>query len=155
VIDVPPALDASCVRMSDADLTRAAPRLPARRTFPIQPERAGEEAVEGGDCSAAESFALRVIGGSMAPEFLEGDIVIIEPQGLAREGSYVLLQLPGSGWVLRQLGRQLRPEGGADWVLRVLDGSEPAWVIPGPQVLRGVVIQRSRRGRPRQVKWYG
>ena len=49
--------------MSDADLTRAAPRLPARRTFPIQPERAGEEAVEGGDCSAAESFALRVIRG--------------------------------------------------------------------------------------------
>ena len=65
--------------MSDADLTRAAPRLPARRTFPIQPERAGGEAFEGGDCSAAESFALRVIGTSMAPEFLEGDIVIIEP----------------------------------------------------------------------------
>lgn len=138
--------------MSDADLTRAAPRLPTQRTIPIQPEHTGGEA---GACSTAESFALRVIGTSMAPEFLEGDIVIIEPQGLAREGSYVLLQLPGLGWVLRQLGRQPSPEGGADWVLRVLDGSEPALVIPGPQVVRGVVIQRSRRGRPREVKWYG
>lgn len=152
MIDAADAVAASCADMSDVLSGSEVLGANPRRTIPILPQGEGAAA---GDCSAAESFALRVIGDSMAPEFLDGDIVIIEPEGLAREGSYVLVQWPGLGWVLRQLGRQMRPEGGADWMLQVLDGSEPVLVIPGPQVVRGVVIQRSRRGRPRQVKWYG
>ena len=31
------------------------------------------------DCGGGESFALMVLGHSMAPEFLEGEIIIIEP----------------------------------------------------------------------------
>jgi DNA polymerase V len=42
-----------------------------------------------GSCGGGEAFALRVLGQSMAPEFAEGEIIIVEPEGLAREGSYV------------------------------------------------------------------
>ena len=38
-------------------------------------------------CAGGESFALMVMGHSMAPEFLEGEIIIIEPDGLAQDGS--------------------------------------------------------------------
>ena len=38
------------------------------------------------DCAGGESFALMVMGHSMAPEFLEGEIIIIEPEGLAKDG---------------------------------------------------------------------
>ena len=36
---------------------------------------------EPGDCSGAESFALMVLGDSMAPEFSEGEIVIVIGKG--------------------------------------------------------------------------
>ena len=43
--------------------------------------------------AAAKSFALRVLGDSMAPEFNDGEIIIIEPDGALRDGSYVLAQV--------------------------------------------------------------
>jgi SOS-response transcriptional repressor LexA len=99
-------------------------------------------------CSGAESFALRVIGRSMAPEFVEGDIVIVEPGGLAREGSYVLAQHEGE-WIFRQLVRL-----GAQWCLHALD---PAWAdlpLAGLDAVRGVVIQKAVPGRRRLAKRY-
>jgi hypothetical protein len=38
------------------------------------------------DCAGGESFALMVLGHSMAPEFNEGEIIVIEPDGLAQGG---------------------------------------------------------------------
>ncbi len=49
---------------------------------------------DAGACSGAESFALRVLGDDMAPEFNEGEIIIIEPDGALKDGSYVVLPLP-------------------------------------------------------------
>ena len=46
------------------------------------------------DCSAGESFALMVLGHSMAPEFLEGEIIIIEPDGLAADGYLATMLAP-------------------------------------------------------------
>jgi phage repressor protein C with HTH and peptisase S24 domain len=37
---------------------------------------------ENDGCSGGEVFALRVLGNSMAPEFLDGEIVIVEPDGV-------------------------------------------------------------------------
>ena len=37
------------------------------------------------DCAGAEVFALQVLGQSMAPEFEEGEIIVIEPEGALRE----------------------------------------------------------------------
>ena len=38
-----------------------------------------------------EPFALRVIGDTMAPEFNDGCIIIIDPSGVVKDGSYVLV----------------------------------------------------------------
>ena len=53
-------------------------------------------------CAGGESFALRVLGHSMAPEFNEGEIIIIEPEGLASDGSYVIAWHEET-WIFRQL----------------------------------------------------
>jgi DNA polymerase V len=99
-------------------------------------------------CGEAEAFALMVLGDSMAPEFLEGEVIVIEPEGLAKDGSYVLAQLNGE-WIFRQLGRC-----GAAWQLRPLNPAYPATVIPDLSCVRGVIIQKSKPGRRRAAKRY-
>ena len=99
-------------------------------------------------CSGAESFALRVIGEDMAPEFHHGDIVIVEPDGALRDGSWVLAQTT-TGWLLRQLVRH-----GAGWALRVLDGSAADEALPDLGAVRGVVIQKSIPGRRKLTRRY-
>ncbi len=41
-------------------------------------------------CGANEPFALRVIGDDMAPEFCDGNIIVVDPGGLMMEGCYVI-----------------------------------------------------------------
>ena len=72
---------------------------------------------DAGACSGAESFALRVLGDDMAPEFNEGEIIIIEPDGALKDGSYVLAQVAGE-WIFRQLVRR-----GAGWQLQALNAA--------------------------------
>jgi len=112
------------------------------KTIPIVPLR------EGSDCEGAESFALMVLGDSMAPEFADGDIVVVEPGGLARDGSFVIAMADGE-WALRQL---CAVRGG--WALRALNPAYPAAPLAGLDAIRGVVIQKSRPGRRSTVKRY-
>ncbi len=105
-------------------------------------------AAPGGDCSGGESFALRVIGHSMAPEFNDGEIVIVEPEGLARDGSFVLALHDGE-WIFRQLRGD-----GTRWWLHALDPAWPDLPIPGLDAVRGVIIQKALPGRRRASKRY-
>jgi SOS-response transcriptional repressor LexA len=128
-----------------------APRRPADRgrgsaALSAIPVRA--EAARAGDCSAAEAFALRVLGDAMLPEFADGDIIIIEPEGLALDGSYVLAH-----WQDEWTFRQLRRESDA-WYLVALNPAWPRQPIPDLAPVRGVVIQKSKPGRRRSVKRY-
>ncbi len=41
-------------------------------------------------CGASEPFALRVIGDDMSPEFVDGHIVVVDPGGLVKTGSFVI-----------------------------------------------------------------
>jgi SOS-response transcriptional repressor LexA len=102
----------------------------------------------GSACSEAESFALMVLGDSMEPEFREGEIIIIEPEGLATDGSYVLAQLDGE-WTFRQLTR-----AGPCWELRPLNPAYPAAAIPDLSCVKGVIIQKSRPGRRKETRRY-
>jgi len=111
------------------------------RTIPIHPQ------TDDG-CSAAESFALMVLGDSMTPEFEPGDIVIIEPEGLASDGAFVLA-LAGGEWIFRQLLRT-----GDTWRLRALNDAYPAIELADLAAVRGVIIQKSRPGRRRASKHY-
>lgn len=100
------------------------------------------------DCAGGESFALQVLGQSMAPEFNEGEIVIIEPEGLAREGSYVLAQHRNE-WIFRQLCRNAK-----GWTLHALNPAWPDLPLPDLSAVRGVIIQKALPGRRRASKRY-
>jgi DNA polymerase V len=109
-----------------------------------EPEDAG--------CSGGESFALRVLGEDMLPEFHEGDIIIVEPDGALRDGCYVLAR-PGGDWMLRQL---VRREG--SWALRALNSAacstEPELPLADLSAVHGLVIQKAVPGRRRLTRSY-
>lgn len=104
----------------------------------------------GSSCEGGEVFALRVVGHSMAPEFNEGEIIVIEPGGALRDGSYVLARDAGE-YVFRQL--LARADGG--WTLHPLN---PAWpdrpLAEGLAAVHGVIIQKAVPGRRRLTRHY-
>lgn len=116
-----------------------------QRIIPIQPQ---EGTAELEACSSAEPFALMVLGDSMEPEFVEGEIILIEPEGLATDGSFVLAQLEGE-WIFRQLARL-----GEGWRLQALNPAYPVADISGLDVVKGVIIQKSKPGNRRATKRY-
>jgi DNA polymerase V len=116
-----------------------------RRVIPIQPHTPEAELDA---CSSAEPFALMVLGDSMEPEFLEGEVILIEPEGLATDGSFVLAQVGGE-WIFRQLAKHA---GG--WRLQALNPAYPATDIPSLDPVKGVIIQKSKPGRRRATKRY-
>jgi len=99
-------------------------------------------------CGGGESFALRVLGQSMAPEFAEGEIIIIEPEGLARDGSYVLAWVDEE-WIFRQLCRR-----GGTWALRALNPAFAEIALDDLSAVRGVIIQKALPGRRRASRRY-
>ena len=115
-----------------------------RRTIPIA---VGEPAAQS-DCGSSEPFALMVVGDSMAPEFADGEIIIVEPGGRAGDGSFVVAQVAGD-WTFRQLVRC-----GGGWQLRALNPAYPATPLDDLAAVRGVVIQKTLPGRRRAGKRY-
>ena len=109
-------------------------------------------APEDAGCSGGESFALRVLGEDMLPEFHEGDIIIVEPDGALRDGCYVLAR-PGGDWMLRQLVRR-----GDAWALRALNpaacSTEPELPLADLSAGHGLVIQKAVPGRRRLTRSY-
>ena len=111
-------------------------------------------ALEAGNaCASGESFALMVLGDSMLPEFEEGEVIVIEPDGLAADGSFVLAWC-NDEWIFRQLVRDGDRDGGEAWRLRALNPAYPEIPIPDLGAVRGVIIQKSRPGRRRASKRY-
>lgn len=92
-------------------------------------------------CSAREPYALRVIGDSMAPEFWDGCIVIVEPGAHARDGSYVIVDYQGDVHF-----RQFVVEGERRW-LKALNEHYPSIELIESYNIRGVVVQRAGRRR--------
>ncbi len=127
------------------DLTApAASQRGAAHGAPV-PDDPAHEAVDA--CSSGESFALMVLGDSMLPEFSEGEVIVIEPDGLAAHGSFVLAW--ADEWIFRQLVRD-----GEGWRLHALNPAYPDIPIPDLSAVRGVIIQKSRPGRRRASKRY-
>lgn len=99
-------------------------------------DKGTEFRTEGG-CAEREPYALRVQGDSMAPEFWDGCIIIIEPGAHARDGSYCIADHAGE-----TIFRQLVIEDGR----RLLKAVNPAYEtieIGATSSIRGVVIQRA------------
>ncbi len=125
-----------------------APTSVTKRVIPIHPLAQSDTANSSDSCSGGESFALMVLGDSMQPEFVEGEIVVIEPDGLAVDGSYVLA-LIDEEWIFRQLrGRE------GFWELHPLNTAYPVLPLADLAAVRGVIIQKSKPGRRRASKRY-
>jgi SOS-response transcriptional repressor LexA len=88
-----------------------------------------------------EPFALRVIGDSMLPEFAEGCIIIVDPEGVIGDGSYVLARHADS-YVFRQL-----VYGDGCYYLKTLQEGHEVIVLPDLKAIEGVIIQQAGRRR--------
>lgn len=118
------------------------------RIIPIVSDAHSRESSDETACGSGESFALMVLGDSMLPEFEDGDVVVIEPEGLAQEGSFVLAYR-NDEWIFRQLVRN-----GQRWLLHAFNPAYPDLPIAGLEAVRGVIIQKSKPGRRRATKRY-
>ena len=100
-------------------------------------------------CSAGvtEPFALRVIGDSMAPEFNDGNIIIVDPGHPLVHGAYVVLEVAEEVY----FGQYEQIDG--DQRLRHLHPDFPVIPLQPGFTLKGVVVQRST-GRRKDLKHY-
>jgi DNA polymerase V len=100
------------------------------------------------ECSSDECFALQVLGSSMEPEFMEGDIVIVEPEGLVKDGCFVVAYRQQE-WIFRQLF--VSSDG---WILRALNPVFGEYKIKDLSQIVGVIIQKAIPGNRSASKLY-
>lgn len=91
--------------------------------------------VSSGGCSELEPFALRVEGESMAPEFEDGCIIIVDPGYAPVSGAYLVIEHQGE-YIFRQL---ILAEGKA--YLNPLNPRFPPQELTAPYQVVGAVVQ--------------
>ena len=112
-----------------------------------KPEIPGAE--EASSCASGEPYALMVLGDSMLPEFEEGEIIVVEPEGVAKDGSYVVAWA-NDEYIFRQLVQH--SEG---WMLKPLNPIYPNIPIDDPkEAVKGVVIMKKKPGKRKEQKSY-
>ncbi len=125
---------------------------PSPKPFPIPVKPAveapSEEELATSACASGEPYALMVLGDSMLPEFEEGEIIVVEPEGVARDGSFVVAYA-NDEYIFRQLVKH--PEG---WMLKPLNTVYPNIPIDGLEAVKGVVIMKKKPGRRKAMKNY-
>lgn len=92
-------------------------------------------------------FALTVLGDSMDPEFIEGHVIIIDPEGIIKNGAFVLAIYDGE-YIFRQLIME-----NDKYFLKPLNSHYPTLEIAGLSAIKGVIIQRAGRRR-KELKHY-
>lgn len=97
--------------------------------------------MEASSCSKAEPFALQVLGDSMIPEFQNEVVIIVDPEGVVRDGAYVVA-LHKDEYTFRQY----RLHEGKHYLAPLNDLYETV-EIPGLHVIKGVVIQQAGKRR--------
>ena len=96
--------------------------------------------MQDGSCGA-EPFALRVIGDIMSPEFKDGCIIIIDPEGVIADGCYVLARHHDE-YIFRQL-----IYGDGNYLLKTLQDGHESIEIPDLDRIEGVIVQQAGRRR--------
>ncbi|KPJ90200.1 MAG: hypothetical protein AMJ53_14550 [Gammaproteobacteria bacterium SG8_11] len=97
-------------------------------------------------CTAAEPYALRVLGDNMLPEFKDGQIIIVDPAYPPCHGAFVVVNYRGE-----YLFGQLLKEANRQW-LHYLNNAQASVELLEPFEFKGVVIQRG--GRRKDIKHY-
>jgi SOS-response transcriptional repressor LexA len=114
----------------------------------IVPAPEPEVPLEVSGCASAEPFALRVIGDSMAPEFNDGHIVIVDPAMTPQSGAFVIADYEGETTF-----RQYVVDGERRF-LKALNETYPAIEVRSALRIRGVVVQRAGRRRSEHKHYY-
>ena len=89
-------------------------------------------------CQASEPFALRVLGDSMAPEFPDGSIIVVEPASRAEHGAYIIADIDGS-FIFRQL--HIKEDG--SYLLKAVNRGYPDIDTPTYPDIKGIITQRA------------
>lgn len=92
-------------------------------------------------CGNEEPFALRVIGDEMEPEFPDGCILIIDPAGHCKHGSFVIAQRDDG-----HIFRKLEINQSSHTLVALKNGVERISLEDKSSVV-GVVIQRAGKRR--------
>ena len=117
--------------------------------IPVVAASSQEDAMTDSSCSGNEMTALMVLGDSMMPEFIEGEIIVIEMGAPAMEGSFVI------GWANEEaIFRQLKRDDHGGWLLHALNLAYPDIAIPGLDTIKGVVTHKKKPGSRKSVKYY-
>ena len=119
--------------------------------IPVVAATAQQEPMADSNCSGNELVALMVLGDSMAPEFNEGEILVIEMGRPATDGAFVVAEVAKEDFIFRQLKRD--EKGG--WRLVALNPAYPDTAIPGLESIKGVVTHKKKPGSRKSVKYYG
>lgn len=99
-------------------------------------------------CGDMTPYALRVTDDSMAPEFPEGCVIIVDPGSEASDGAYVVIDFADDVFF-----RQFVIDGERRF-LRAVNSQYDGMELTGKYKVRGVVVQRTGRRRA-QHKHYG
>ena len=108
-----------------------------------------DDAMDESACAGKEIVALMVLGDSMEPEFIEGEIIVIEMGAPATAGAYVI------GWANDEaIFRQLQRNDRGGWLLHALNPAYPDIAISGPDTIKGVITHKKKPGSRKSVKYY-
>lgn len=88
------------------------------------------------------TYALRVEGDSMEPEFPAGTIIIVEPDMEPRPGDFVIVRTEDNSATFKQLILD-----GADYYLKPLNSRYPIKPVPETAVFCGVIRTAEKRYR--------
>lgn len=94
-----------------------------------------------GNCGAMAPYALRVTDDSMAPEFPDGCVIIVDPGGVACDGAYVVVDFANDVFF-----RQFVIEGERRF-LKAVNSKYDGMELAGEYKVRGVVVQRAGKRR--------
>lgn len=105
---------------------------------------ASQSQTAGSNCDGKETVVLRVLGDSMEPGFIEGEILIIQTGVPAPVDAFVIAEVAPQDFVFRQLKQDER--GG--WRLVALNPAYPDVPLASLDSIRGVVThKRNARSR--------
>ena len=86
----------------------------------------------------------------MKPEFVEGEVLVIEMGAPAMDGSFVIAEVAKEDFIFRQFKRD--EKGG--WRLVALNPAYPDTAISGLEVIKGVVTHKRHSRSRKTVKFY-
>jgi len=104
--------------------------------------------VSGCGSGGNEPFALQVVGDSMAPEFNNGQVVIVDPAFAVTSGAFVVVDFGGEIILGVYQSSEDQPR------LTFLNPGYEALTLVQPYQIKGVVIQRAGRRRVERKHYY-